>query len=552
MSNKRRLFLQDENGNLVYLEVLASEVLMANGQTAEEAIAAAGQVNTITLNGLTYSPVNKNINLGSIEIPEQVQADWEEDDPSDPAYIKRKPTVDKELDANSENAIANSIVTAAMESLRTAIDSVLGEGSTAAIENFQEVLDFLANVNDEDTLVGLLAALQTAVNGKVDKVNGYGLSKNDFTDTLKAKLDNIESGAQANPTMDTDPTAGNTNHTVSSAGVREAIDSKLTNVTVNALPNGTAMLDAEEANGMLYIFLAQAAAAMTVVPQNLEITGSAGGDIVIMGNGLTNNISIVASSGFSVDVDTLTPTDANGKTNIVHVSFTGDEATFRASGTVTFSCGGNVQAVNIEYSRGALPDGYQLCDYIQGGKNKYIKTGVNATSETRIVAKLQNNIMGEYFGLFGVRNGDSSIRLEAYEMTGAVQAVVMTGCAFGTDYRSSDTSTPHTIDMSKYRLIYDGVTYLNTNEGGGSDVSWQSTLQVEIGGLNNNGSYATPGNNNISLKIFYFAIYEGSTLVRQYIPAYETSTGKYGLFELVGGTFKASEGSSNFTGQIKS
>ena len=34
--------------------------------------------------------------------------------------------------------------------------------------------------------------------GKVDKVTGKGLSKNDFTDTLKEKLDGIASGAEVN------------------------------------------------------------------------------------------------------------------------------------------------------------------------------------------------------------------------------------------------------------------------------------------------------------------------------------------------------------------
>ena len=38
----------------------------------------------------------------------------------------------------------------------------------------------------------------TLLNGKVDKEAGKGLSQNDFTNTLKSKLDNIESNAQVN------------------------------------------------------------------------------------------------------------------------------------------------------------------------------------------------------------------------------------------------------------------------------------------------------------------------------------------------------------------
>jgi len=39
-------------------------------------------------------------------------------------------------------------------------------------------------------------------NGKVDKITGKGLSKNDLTDTLKAKIDGIEEGAQVNVRQD--------------------------------------------------------------------------------------------------------------------------------------------------------------------------------------------------------------------------------------------------------------------------------------------------------------------------------------------------------------
>jgi hypothetical protein len=53
----------------------------------------------------------------------------------------------------------------------------------------------------ESSVSGLtsdLATLEGVVANKVDKKDGYGLSKNDFTDTLKTKLDNIASGAQVN------------------------------------------------------------------------------------------------------------------------------------------------------------------------------------------------------------------------------------------------------------------------------------------------------------------------------------------------------------------
>lgn len=51
---------------------------------------------------------------------------------------------------------------------------------------------------DYDGLVYYHSKVKTALNNKVDKVSGKGLSTNDFTNTLKNKLDGIATGAQVN------------------------------------------------------------------------------------------------------------------------------------------------------------------------------------------------------------------------------------------------------------------------------------------------------------------------------------------------------------------
>ena len=57
----------------------------------------------------------------------------------------------------------------------------------------------LGNVdNTSDLNKPVSTVQQTALDKKVDKVTGYGLSKNDFTDILKNKLDGIAEGAQVN------------------------------------------------------------------------------------------------------------------------------------------------------------------------------------------------------------------------------------------------------------------------------------------------------------------------------------------------------------------
>ena len=50
--------------------------------------------------------------------------------------------------------------------------------------------------------------LASALSGKVDTVSGKGLSTNDFTNTLKTKLDNIEAGAEVNVNADWNAVSG--------------------------------------------------------------------------------------------------------------------------------------------------------------------------------------------------------------------------------------------------------------------------------------------------------------------------------------------------------
>ena len=51
---------------------------------------------------------------------------------------------------------------------------------------------------DDNGLTYYHSKIKTLLNGKVDTVAGKGLSANDFTNTLKNKLDNIAAGAQVN------------------------------------------------------------------------------------------------------------------------------------------------------------------------------------------------------------------------------------------------------------------------------------------------------------------------------------------------------------------
>lgn len=70
--------------------------------------------------------------------------------------------------------------------ISAAIDELIG-GAPETYYTLKEIADYISTHEDVSD------ALNTAIGGKVDKEEGKGLSANDFTDVLKAKLEGMES-----------------------------------------------------------------------------------------------------------------------------------------------------------------------------------------------------------------------------------------------------------------------------------------------------------------------------------------------------------------------
>lgn len=81
--------------------------------------------------------------------------------------------------------------------IQAAIDGLIN-GAPATYDTLKEIADYLATHQDE------YVALVQTVAGKVDKVEGKGLSTNDFTDAYKAMLDGLGSLASKNSVSEAD------------------------------------------------------------------------------------------------------------------------------------------------------------------------------------------------------------------------------------------------------------------------------------------------------------------------------------------------------------
>ena len=122
------------------------------------------------------------------------------------------------------NGLSNyddSAIKSEITSIKSDIDTLLGEGVSEAIDTFHEIEDFLSGITDKQTLTGLLNDLKREITEIIPtktsqllnddntvKDASYIHTDNNFTNKDKAKLSGIEEGAGVNVNADWNATEG--------------------------------------------------------------------------------------------------------------------------------------------------------------------------------------------------------------------------------------------------------------------------------------------------------------------------------------------------------
>lgn len=149
-----------------------------------------GKVDKVTGKGLSTNDFTDALltKLNGIQAGAEVnaQADWNVTDSSSDAYIRNKPIIPPGV----------------------TVDSALSSTSTNPVQN---------------------KIINSALDGKVDKVAGKGLSTNDFTNTYKTKLDGISAGAQVNVIESV--SQNGTPLTITEKGVNVTVPTKVSDLT---------------------------------------------------------------------------------------------------------------------------------------------------------------------------------------------------------------------------------------------------------------------------------------------------------------------------------
>lgn len=137
--------------------------------------------------------------------------------------------VDDELDAESTRPLANKTLSSLFSAVDERINTLVGGNATEAIDNLNEIIAFLQNFKDSETLASTLAEINEELQKKVDKVEGKGLSTNDYADEEKAQVERVRNGSVVvdNTLSEVD---GTSNKPVSGKGIAEAIEAASNNL----------------------------------------------------------------------------------------------------------------------------------------------------------------------------------------------------------------------------------------------------------------------------------------------------------------------------------
>jgi len=225
--------------------------IVVNSSTIVETIdiTVEASVEEITI---ISNPNDYIININKV-IGEQVQSDWDVTIPQDPAYIKNKPTIpDAQVnsDWNATSGVAEILNKPTIPTQVTNTSELINDGADGvhpfitaqdipagqvnsdwnATSGVAEILNKptipaeqvnsdwnatsgKAQILNKPTIPSIsglatVTYVDTQDALKVDKIAGKGLSTNDFTNTLKTKLDGIQDGAEVNVNADWNATSG--------------------------------------------------------------------------------------------------------------------------------------------------------------------------------------------------------------------------------------------------------------------------------------------------------------------------------------------------------
>lgn len=177
-------------------------------------------------------------------------------------------------------------------------------------------------------------------------------------------------------------------------------------------------------------------------------------------------------------------------------------------------------------------------EYIESTGTQYIDSNFIPKATTRTIMKARPTAWSAWSAFFGTRNESSPTASQAYI------AAIPTDTSYRSDYFGSSLTakTPiiiqiTNIDKNKNICSFNNIMITNTSS------TANTTANMFLLALNDVGT----AKYFLSAKLYSCQIYDGNTLVRDFIPI-KTTTNIYGLWDKVNKVFYKNAGTGTFTG----
>lgn len=276
-----------------------------------------------------------------------------------------------------------------------------------SVTKSQVGLDAVVNTGDSATPVSggttkfTTGGAYTELNKKVDKVDGKGLSSNDFTDTYKDKLDNI----------DTTVTTGSSN-LVTSGAVETAISTEVTNRNT-AITNAINNLDVSSVggDGKYISAISETDGKISATSTTMDTAPTANSVNAVTSGGIKTAISTAETNAKDLANATGTLAVANGGTGVtsqadINKAFIGnlDVGTSDVTDGTEFVSSWASDNGFAETAEGALNKPYKrkfikVWNYIKGK----ISSVLGLTKDTYGGKAAKSSFLDEYVGAGGTR-----------------------------------------------------------------------------------------------------------------------------------------------------
>lgn len=177
-------------------------------------------------------------------------------------------------------------------------------------------------------------------------------------------------------------------------------------------------------------------------------------------------------------------------------------------------------------------------EYIQSSGTQYIDSNFIPKATTRTIMKAEPMSWSTWSAFFGTRNATSPTASQAYN------AAIPAATLYRSDYFGSSLTaeTPTVmqitnIDKNKNICSFNNIMITNTSS------TVNATTNMFLLALNDVGT----AKYFLSAKLYSCQIYDGNTLVRDFIPV-KTTTNIYGLWDKINKVFYKNAGTGTFTG----